>query len=65
MRTTTGGAWLSAAQVGARLGLPVRTVLELARHGGLPADRQPVGALRFSWPAVVDALAAEPLDAGR
>ena len=61
---TTGGSWLSAAQVAARLGIPVRTVLELARHGRLPAERRPVGAPRFSWPAVLAALAPEALDPG-
>lgn len=61
---TTGGSWLSAAQVAARLGIPVRTVLDRTRHGGLPAERLPVGALRFPWPAVLAAVTPERVDPG-
>jgi hypothetical protein len=41
------GPWLSASDAAAHLGLPVRTVLELAREGASPAIRGPVGAPRF------------------
>jgi hypothetical protein len=53
--TTTGGTYLSAGEVAARLGLPVRTVLELAGRRVLPAERRPVGALRFRWADVARA----------
>ena len=39
--------WLSASEAAARLGLPVRAVIEMARAGAIPCVVGPIGAPRF------------------
>ena len=39
--------WLSASEAAARLGLPVREVIEMARDRTIPCVHGPVGAPRF------------------
>lgn len=40
--------WLGAGEAAARLGLPVRAVIERARTGDIPHVLGPIGAPRFS-----------------
>lgn len=40
--------WLGASEAAARLGLPVRAVIEGARTGDIPRVVRPIGAPRFS-----------------
>jgi excisionase family DNA binding protein len=44
--------FLTAREVGLRLGVHVKTVLRYVRRAGLPACRLPGGDLRFAWPEV-------------
>ena len=52
-----GIAWLSASEAAARLGVPVRTLLERARAGDFPCDVGLTGAPVFRA-ADVDAARA-------
>ena len=60
----TGGVYMSAGEVAARLGVPVRTVLDLAGRGALPSERRQVGARRFRWSEVVVAWRSTPPGSG-